>query len=69
MAENDASIAYERRLGCFAMDKATIRVGDKDVVLTAGLAATGEIKTGTRRIIEYFLSPIVEYADEAIRER
>lgn len=51
------------------MERATIRIGDKDVVLTAGLAATAEVKTGTRRIIEYFLSPMMEYAHDAIQER
>ena len=35
----------------------------------AGMAATAEVKTGARRIIDYFLSPIAKAADEAGRER
>lgn len=52
-----------------SIDKPTLRVGNKDVLLTPGLAVTGEIKTGSRRIIEYFLSPIMQHTSEAIRER
>lgn len=52
-----------------SIDVATLRVGDKDILLTPGLAVTGEIKTGSRRIIEYFLSPIMQHTSEAIHER
>lgn len=52
-----------------SIDEGTIDVGDRKIVLTSGLALTGEIQTGTRRIIEYFLSPLMEYADSAIKER
>jgi hemolysin D len=34
-----------------------------------GLAATVEIRTGTRRVIEYVLSPLLRYRAEALRER
>ena len=37
--------------------------------LGPGLAATVEIKTGTRRVIEYVLSPLLRYRAEALRER
>ena len=37
--------------------------------LGPGLAATVEIKTGTRRVIEYLLSPLLRYRAEALRER
>ena len=37
--------------------------------LGPGLAATVEIKTGTRRVIEYVLSPLLRYRAEAMRER
>jgi hemolysin D len=52
-----------------ALNRPTMKVGEQDVVLTPGLALTAEIKTGTRRIIEYFLSPILQTSDEAIHER
>ena len=34
-----------------------------------GLATTVEIRTGTRRVIEYVLSPLLRYRAEAMRER
>lgn len=64
--DEQQGLVYRARI---AMDQATIHVGGNDVLLTPGLAITAEIKTGTRRIVEYFLSPLMEYADEAIRER
>ncbi len=46
-----------------------IRVGDKMVNLTSGMAVTVEVKTGTRRLIEFVLSPLLRYRDEGLRER
>lgn len=40
-----------------------------DVPLSPGMAVTIEIKTGSRRILEYLLSPLVEVGSEAMRER
>jgi hemolysin D len=37
--------------------------------LAPGMAATVEIKTGTRRVIEYLLSPILRYRQDALKER
>jgi hemolysin D len=39
------------------------------VALSPGMAATVEIKTGTRRLIEYFLSPLFQAGQESVRER
>lgn len=47
----------------------TIQVGNKAVRLSPGMAVTVEVKTGTRRVIEYFLSPLMQYGDESLRER
>jgi hemolysin D len=33
------------------------------------MAVGVEIKTGDRRILEYFLSPVLQTVDEGIRER
>jgi hemolysin D len=33
------------------------------------MAVTVEIKTGSRRIIEYVLSPLLRYKQESLRER
>ena len=37
--------------------------------ITERCEAKGLRMTGQRRIIEYFLSPVLQYADESIRER
>ena len=52
-----------------AMQHNQMRVDGRMVALTPGMNATVEIKTGKRRIIEYLLSPLFRYRDEAIRER
>lgn len=49
--------------------KDTLRVENKIVRLTPGMAVTVEVKTGTRRVIEYFLSPLLQYQSESLRER
>ena len=51
------------------MKKSVIQVKDKWVNLTPGMAVTIEVKTGKRKIIEYFLSPLMEYVDESVTER
>nr|CRH05638.1 protein of unknown function [Candidatus Magnetococcus massalia] len=37
--------------------------------LSPGMAVTAEIKTGQRRIIEFFLSPVEKMLKESGRER
>jgi hemolysin D len=39
------------------------------VRLSPGMAVTAEIKTGSRRIISYLLSPVMKYKQESLRER
>lgn len=51
------------------LTKSHIKVGDKIVTLAPGFAATAEIKTGNRRIIEFLLSPLSRRLQEAGRER
>jgi len=53
-----------------SMDRSTIRVeNDKEVNLSPGMTVSVEIKTGQRRLIEYFLSPLLQAGRESIRER
>jgi len=52
-----------------AMLEDEILVGERWVKLQPGMSVTAEIKTGERRLIEFFLSPFIEYQDEALRER
>jgi hemolysin D len=49
--------------------KTSIQLENRAVNLTAGMAVTVEIKTGKRRVIEYFLSPLLQYGTESLRER
>ena len=52
-----------------SMEQSDIRVGDKQIQLSPGMNVTVEIKTGTRRLIEYFLSPLMRGFNESVRER
>jgi len=51
------------------MDRSSLQVGDKPVILTPGMAVTVEIRTGSRRLIEFFLSPLLKSLQESARER
>ncbi len=44
-------------------------VAGKPVQLSPGMSVSAEIKTGKRRLIEFFLSPLLRYKQESIRER
>jgi len=46
-----------------------IRVKDKNISITPGMAVTAEIKTGERRVIEFFISPFIKYVDESLTLR
>ncbi|WP_413992470.1 HlyD family type I secretion periplasmic adaptor subunit [Labrys okinawensis] len=50
-------------------DKTIMSADGHNVPLTPGMAATVEIKTDSRRILEYVFSPIVEVTSEAFKER
>ncbi len=51
------------------MKKSMIQVGDKMVNLVPGMAVTVEVKTGKRKIVEYFLSPLMKHVGESVTER
>ena len=53
-----------------SMNRSTVNVeNDKEVNLSPGMNVSVEIKTGQRRLIEYFLSPLLQASKESIRER
>jgi hemolysin D len=52
-----------------ALDETTINADRATVPLTPGMTATVEIKTDSRRVIDYLLSPLAKVASEAARER
>jgi hemolysin D len=51
------------------LDKTWLNVDGKRVNLTPGMAVTVEIKTGKRRVIDYFLSPLIQHGNESLGER
>jgi hemolysin D len=52
-----------------SLDRTQMQVDEKLVNLSPGMAVTVEIKTGTRRIISYLMSPLLRYKQEVLRER
>src|SRR5947207_6725339 len=52
-----------------SLDRTQMQVEDKVVNLSPGMAVTVEIKTGSRKIIGYLLSPLAQYKQETLRER
>jgi hemolysin D len=59
-------LTYAARI---SLDRTQMQVEDKMVNLSPGMALTAEIKTGSRRIIGYLLSPLMKYKEESLRER
>jgi hemolysin D len=52
-----------------SLDRKDMEIEGRLVDLAPGMAVTVEIKTGSRRIIEYVLSPLLRYKQESLRER
>ena len=59
-------LSYTARV---SLDRTQMQVENGLVNLGPGMAVTVEIKTGSRRIISYLLSPLVRYKQEVLRER
>jgi hemolysin D len=59
-------LLYSARI---SLEETQMQVEDKMVNLAPGTAVTVEIKTGTRRLIEYVMSPLLRYQHESLRER
>ncbi len=51
------------------MEKTSMVVDGRLVHFSPGMAASVEVKTGKRRIIEFFLSPVIKYAKESLTLR
>src|SRR5579871_1137952 len=65
-ARPTTDLVFEARLTPSAR---VIEIHGRDVPLSPGMTVTVEIKTGSRRILEYLFSPLVEVAGKAMRER
>jgi hemolysin D len=51
------------------LDRSSMTIDGRQVALTPGMSVAIEIKTGSRRIIEYFLSPLIQHAHESFNQR
>lgn len=66
IADEERGLLYKARA---VIEQTAIQVEDRMVKLVPGMRVTLEVKTGRRRLIEYFLSPLLRYRQESIRER
>src|SRR6476661_322013 len=71
-AQNDTSEPKGQELNYTArisLGRTRMQIEDRMVNLSPGMAATVEIKTGSRTILSYLLSPLLRYRQETLRER
>jgi hemolysin D len=66
IADEKKGLVYKSEI---ALKQDHILVDDRWVPLSPGMVAQAEIKTGERPIIQYFLSPLLRYQSESLRER
>ncbi len=52
-----------------APEKNTLFVDGIETPISAGMSVTAEVKVGKRRIIEFFIYPLIKYLDEGISVR
>ncbi len=69
---DDATLDEERGLLyrlLLTMEQDTILVQGREVKLIPGMEVTAEIKTGKRRLMEFFMAPLLQHGKESLRER
>ncbi len=66
VADDTRGLVYTMRV---RLEQAELMVNGQPVPLMPGMTATVESITGTRRVIEYLLSPLLRYREESARER
>lgn len=59
-------LVYDTRV---SLEQDAIKIDGNPVPIAPGMTVTAEFKTGTRRVIDFLLSPLIRYQQEAIRER
>jgi hemolysin D len=64
----------DEKLGLYYLARVRVPKGHMtidgvDVQLSPGMTVTAEVTTGTRRLIEYLLSPVMQHVEESGRER
>jgi hemolysin D len=70
--QNDTSEPKGQELNYSArisLERTKMQIDDRMVNLSPGMAVTVEIKTGSRTILSYLLSPLLRYRQEILRER
>ena len=68
-AQAAAGVKGLRYSSKITLNKTTMDIDGKQMPLSDGMSVNVEIKTGTRRVIEYILSPLVQHEHEALNER
>lgn len=66
ISDEKRGLIYSSRV---RMDRTVLMVDGAQVSLSPGMAVTVEVKTGHRRVIEYFLAPLLQHTSESLRER
>jgi hemolysin D len=52
-----------------SLDERAMKIGEAVIPLTPGMMVTAEIKTESRRVIDYLFSPLAKVASEALHEK
>jgi len=66
ISDENRGLLYKARA---LMARDSIDIDGRRVKLSPGMSVALEVKTGERRLIEYFLAPLLQYRHESIRER
>lgn len=66
MQDKDLGLVY---VATITLEKNVINANNSQYAPTPGLAATVDVKTGTRRIISYLFSPLQRSIQQAGREQ
>ena len=66
IADEKLGLYYSARV---RVPKGRMNIDGVDVQLSSGMLVTAEVTTGTRRLIEYLLSPVMRHVEESGRER
>jgi hemolysin D len=66
IADEKLGLYYAARV---RVPKGSMDIDGVDVQMSPGMSVSAEVTTGTRRLIEYLLSPVMQHVEESGRER
>ena len=52
-----------------SLDESAMKIDNANIPLTPGMTVTVEVRTDSRRVLDYLLSPLAKIGSEALRER